>query len=73
MLKDKSDSKPTANAADDPTNSNISQYYTDTSSITDATDSSDFTILLAPVFNIMGDHTEAKETVAAALMALSQP
>ena len=72
MLEDQGDYKPTYNTADAPPNSNNSQANTDIISISDATDSYDVTSFLESAFNLMGDHPEAKDTVAADLMALNQ-
>ena len=72
MMEDQGCYKPTYNAADDPTNSNSRPAYTDISSITDATESSDITSILTSTFNIMVDRPEAKDAIAASMMALSQ-
>ena len=72
MLEDQGYSNTTANTADDPTNYNSSQAETDIRRISDATDTSYITSLLAPAFNIIGNHPDAKEAVASDLMALNQ-
>ena len=72
MLEDHSDSKPTANAAYYPTDSNIRKTDTDISRISDTTDYYNVTSLLVSDFNLMGDYPEAKDSVTAALMALNK-
>ena len=72
ILEDQSESKPTANASDASPKSSKSQADTDRISISDTTDYSDVTSLLASNFNIMGDNTEANDAIAADLMALNQ-
>ena len=66
MIDDQGDSKSTANANDAPPNSNNIQADTDTSSISNSTDSSDVTSLL------MGDYPDARYDFSAALIALNQ-
>ena len=73
MLNEKSDSKPTTNAADSPIDPNSSQAETDNRRITDATEYSEVTIILASNFDIMGYNSEAKDAAAVDLMALHQP
>ena len=72
MLEDQGDFNPTANMATDPCDSNSSQVDTYISSISDATDSSNVTSLLASAFKLMGNYPEARDAVTAALMALNQ-
>ena len=72
MLEYQGDYKPTTNTKDSPPNSKSSQSDTDISSISNATDSSDVTSLLAYALNIMVNYPEAKESVASALMDLNQ-
>ena len=72
MLEYQGDLNPTANAADAPTDSNIRQAYTEIISISDATDSSNTNSILASAFNIMVNHTEAKDAVASSLMEPKQ-
>ena len=60
MLEYQGDLNPTANAADAPTNSNIRQAYTEIISISDATDSSNITNLLASTFN---DEISSKDII----------
>ena len=72
MMEYQSDLDPTANTADAPPDSNISQADNDISIISDTNYSSKITSLLDSVFNIIGNHPEAKDAVASALMALNQ-
>ena len=72
MMEDQGDYKPTTNAYYYPPKSNNSQLYTDISSISDATGSSDVTSILASALNIMGNNPEAKDTVVESLMSLNQ-
>ena len=71
-MEDQGDYKPTTNAYYYPPKSNNSQLYTDISSISDATGSSDVTSILASALNIMGNNPEAKDTVVESLMSLNQ-
>ena len=72
MLNETSDSKPNTNVADAPPESNRRQPYTDIRRITDDTESSDVTSILAYDLNIMDAHPEANGAVAEDLMVLSQ-
>ena len=72
MLEDQGDFKTTANAADAPPNSNISQADTDIRKISDATGSSDVTSILASAFNLMVNYPEEKDAFTEDMMALNQ-